>query len=290
MDIIPAHLTYFFCPELFSFSTLLERRNAMSTYGNKKAVASQSNRQSGAPAPLSATLHRGLSSYALAAGAAGVAVLACSASAEAAPVCTNLNLILFGTNTYALNPGSQMIAPFNIVDTFSNPCSNSFGWWNRALFTPNSGGANAVLDTNKFPADLAPGASIGTAARFGRGNSYGLLFTYGYGPSGRGRLKKHHGNFQFDHSNYFGFEFLLSGQVHYGWVRLQVTIGRGTDGLATATHILAYGYESSPNTAIAAGSCAASASNTGEGSTPASLGLLALGSKGVPLWRGQMPQ
>jgi hypothetical protein len=255
----------------------------MPTNDKKRMTDSPANLEP--PAKLSAALHRSLSAYALAAGAAGVAVLACSSPAEAAPVCKNLNVILFGTNSYALNPGGQTIAPFNIVDTFNNPSSNSFGWWNRAFFTPNSAGANAVVASNKFAADLAAGASIGPGAKFGRGESYGLLFTYGYGPTGRGRLKGHHGNFQFEHANYFGFEFLLSGQVHYGWVRLQVTIGRGTDGLATATHVLEYGYESTPNTAIGAGSCAASASSTAPGSAPASLGLLALGNSGLPLWR-----
>ena len=141
----------------------------MSAKGNKKTTHSQSKLESHAPARLSCALHRSLSAYALAAGAAGVAVLACSAPAEAAPVCKNLDLILFGTSSYALNPGGQMIAPFNIVDTFNNPSSNSLGWWNRAFFTPNSAGANAVVASNKFAADLPPGASIGPAAQFGPG-------------------------------------------------------------------------------------------------------------------------
>ena len=265
------------------------------------------------PSKLSEPLHRSLGAYALAASAAGVAVLACSAPADAAPVCKKPTLTIPGTSTYALNPAGQQIAPFNIVDTFNNVSSNSFGWWNRGFFSPNSAGANAVVDKNGFAADLAAGASIGPAAQFGRGKSYGLIFTYGYGPSGRGRLKDHQGDLQFGQDNYFGFKFSVLGQVHYGWVRLHVTFSRGTDGQSTATHVLSYGYESTPNTAILAGSCTASAasagsaledqktnvaregpssdhaasvaSTTGGDPASASLGLLALGSEGIPLWR-----
>jgi hypothetical protein len=282
----------------------------MLAHGNNKTVSSSRLKMS---SKLSESLHRNLGAYALAAGAAGVAVLACSVPADAAPVCKNPHLTIPGTNTYALNPAGQQIAPFNIVDTFNNPSSNSFGWWNRGFFTPNSAGANAVLDKNGFPADLAAGASIGPAAQFGPGKSYGLLFTYGYGSGRRGRLKDHQGNLQFGQDNYFGFKFSVSGQVHYGWVRLHVTFGRGTDGQSTSTHILSYGYESTPNTAILAGSCNASiasagpaledqkanvaressssdhaatvASTTGDDAASASLGLLALGSEGIPLWR-----
>jgi hypothetical protein len=131
--------------------------------------------------------------------------------------------------------------------------------------------------------------------------------TYGYGPSGRGGEKHHKGNFQFGQANYFGFKFSVEGQVHYGWVRLSVTLGRGLDGKAVFTKIESYGYEASPNTAIAAGSCTASADkpkanasrenssaddNAGvsvasEARAPVALGLLALGSEGLPLWRGK---
>jgi hypothetical protein len=271
---------------------------------NKDRILNSS--KSKLPCKLSDSLHRSLSAYALAAGAAGVAVLACSGSAEAAPVCKNPNLTIPGTNTYALNPAGQQIAPFNIAQTFNNPSSMSFGWWNRDFLTPNSAGANAVVDKNGFPAALATGASIGPAAKFGRGKSYGLLLTYGYGPSGRGGEKHHQGNFQFGQANYFGFKFSVAGQVHYGWVRLSVTLGRGLDGKAVFTKIESYGYEASPNTAIAAGSCTASAekskanassethasdqaagvvSGVREVAAPAALGLLALGSEGLPLWR-----
>jgi hypothetical protein len=246
------------------------------------------------PSILSESLHRTLNAYTLAASAAGVAMLACSVPAEAAPVCKNPNLTIPGTNTYALNPAGQQIAPFNIAQTFNNPSSQSFGWWNRDFLTPNSAGANAVVDKNGFPAALAAGASIGPAAQFGRGKSYGLLFTYGYGPSGRGGEKHHKGNFQFGQSNYFGFKFSVSGEVHYGWVRLSVTLGRGLDGKAVFTKILSYGYETTPNTAIAAGSCTASAAAAaptgGAPSAAASLGLLALGSEGLPLWRQTQPE
>jgi hypothetical protein len=267
-------------------------------------------------AKLSEALHERLNGYALAAGAAGVALLACSPSAEAAPVCKNLSITLHSNDTYALRPANQTFPPFQIAQTDSRYLSstyNRFYSWNRAFFTPNTAGANVLLGPESLAANLAAGASIGPGGQFGKPGSYGMLFTYGKGfrfngAKGGGTLLKHRGNFDLQQANYVGFDFSQSGQVYYGWVRLRVTFEKGYAGHKyTILHILGYGYESTPNTAIAAGSCTASASGgTSDGtlhdppmhdaiageSAPharpsAALGMLALGSDGLLLWRKQ---
>jgi hypothetical protein len=264
------------------------------------------------PSELPEPLHCRLSSYALAASAAGVTLLACSAPASAAPVCKNLFVTLSGTDTYSLNPSRQPFAPFNIGQTFDNVSSLTIAYWNRGFLTPNSAKAVELLGGNGFPAALASGASIGPGGHFGKGNSYGLLFSFG--PLNGGTKKNHQGNFQFGQTNYFGFRFSMSGEDHYGWVRLKVTFGQGFDGTATFIHVRGYGYETTPNTAIHAGQCsseaslnahpisndgirgakpdiqktgsiASSASSSSRISRSTSLGLLALGACGLRLWR-----
>jgi hypothetical protein len=231
------------------------------------------------------SLHHRLGGYALAAGAAGVGVLACSVPADAAPVCGNLSVKLLYVDTYAFNPAAQTVPPFNIAQTFENISSLSNTFWNRGFFTPNSAGANVVLGPNRLPANLASGASIGPNGQFGKGQSYGLLFTYG--PNNGGKQNHHRGNFNFNTLDFVGFKFSLAGKTHYGWVRMQVTLGiGGGNTLATFTHLQGYGYESTPDTAILAGSCTASTAQNG---SPASLGALALGSEGLPLWRRRSP-
>jgi hypothetical protein len=253
-------------------------------------------------ARLSDSLDRRLNSYALAAGAAGVALLACSApAAEAAPVCKTTSVPLFRSATYPFNPAGQALAPFNIgqstVDyTGSAGYSSSVVNWNRAFFAPNSLGANVLVDSKGLPAVVASGAAIGPGGNFGKGASYALMFTYGKGPgpsSGRGTLGNHDGNFNFRQENLFGFEFAQSGKVHFGWARLQASIELYQKTLKrTRITLLGYGYETTPNTAIDAGSCNSAPHSANNDGSPArvsalypALGTLALGSAGVALWR-----
>jgi hypothetical protein len=253
------------------------------------------------------SLNQRLNTYALAAGAAGVALLACSVPSEATPVCKNISFMfsIGETNTYALNPADLRIAPFNIVQTYAALSSHTSTRFNRGLFTPNLPGADVVQASNSLPADLASGAIIGPGGRFGKGQSYGVLFTYGF----RGG-SNHLGNLKFDQTNYFGYKFLISGKNHYGWVRIDAgTVNYGY----VQSEVVSSGYETTPDTAILAGSCSAAspsasavpAPQNGAGSSsshqaagrasaaspmsdtprPASLGMLALGARGMQLWR-----
>jgi hypothetical protein len=246
---------------------------------------------------------RRLGAYAISAAAAGVAILACSVNAEAAPICRSSSVELFQQSA-PLNPAGLRIAPFELADTFNNVSSIPGDAGNRGFFTPNTPSASALLATNHFPANVAAGTSIGPGRSFGKGREYGLLFTYGplYGG---GTKKKHRGNFDFSQDNFFGFKFSISGQPHYGWVRLKVTFGYALDGIGTKVHLLDYGYESDPNTPILAGSCsqndsvgqkldlrnkevsdqAAVIKATTRAAFPASLGLLATGASGLSIWR-----
>jgi hypothetical protein len=244
---------------------------------------------------LSDDLQVRLNAYALAATAAGVAVLACSPAAEATPVCKNFSLVFTTNNTYGLRPAERAFPPFQIAQTASYYSSSTSGRlysWNRAFFTPNTAGAKVLLGPGPLVANLASGASIGPVGKFGKPASYGVLFTYGKGfqfasTKAGGTLLKHRGNFDLQKTNYVGFQFLQSGQNHYGWARLRVTLKEAGSGhTVTNLHILGFGYESAANTAIAAGSCGA-ASSAGEAPSDApTLGALALGNPGLLLGRG----
>jgi len=226
---------------------------------------------------LSSTLEHGVNAYALSAAAAGVTVLACSIPAAAAPVCKVSTATLSGgAATFALNPAQQPVIPFNVAQTFSSPSTHATFAFSQAFFTPNTPGAQVVVASNALPANLAAGASIGPAQKFGKGQLYGLLFTYR--PWYR-NATSHKGNFKFGQINFFGFEFSINRQTHYGWVRLQVTKG-------LVTHILGWGYETAADTPILAGACGASSAGS---ASPASLGALALGSEGLPLRRRKSP-
>jgi hypothetical protein len=269
----------------------------------KKKASSRDKR----PAALPEHLNQRLGSYALAATAAGVATLACAMPAQGAPVCKNLTADLLHTTTYPINPAGQIAAPFNVAQTtytyfHSTTGISHFSWWNRGFFTPNSAGAKLLLGSRNLPADVPSGASIGPGGSFGKGTSYGLMFTYGNGTlfnHAHGTLKKHRGNLNLLQANYIGFQFLKAGETHYGWARLRVSLipGNfyGTPFSFTEVHLLGFGYETTPNTAIAAGSCSGDAPQNADATGPSgkeqtkvaassqkSLGILAVGNLGLP--------
>ena len=272
------------------------------------------NRRCGRPKGSFFSLFDRLNAYALSASAAGVATLACSIPADAAPACKMLSVDLLGNETYAFNPADQEIAPFNIAQTFVDVSSLSLAFWNRGFFTPNLPGAEVLLGANAIPAELPAGAVIGSSAQFGKGRSYGLLFTYG--PSGGGTMSRHRGNLKFSRINYLGFKIVFRGKPHYGWLRLKVTFYNGPfQTKDTRTAIQKYGWETTPGKPITAGSCsgpersASAATLLDDGSESAasgpvasspvasivpqgsetpqvgSLGMLAIGAAGIPFWR-----
>jgi hypothetical protein len=255
-----------------------------------KSMAKKS-RSEARPSGVSATpadqLLRRLNGYAMAASAAGVALLACSNSAEASPVCGSLSVTLPYTETYAFNPAHQKQAPFNVAHTFNDLSSFTQSLQVRGFFTPNTPDAQVMASTNGLPTELASGAMIGPGGNFGKGKDYGLLFGYYY-PS---RFK---GNFQPNQSGYVGFLFIESGQTHYSWLRLRIANLNGE--FYPSLLLSEFGYESSPNTAITAGSCAGSGSSAESPSLSESmlatkaagaptLGALASGSQALPSWR-----
>lgn len=216
------------------------------------------------PARLPDSLNRRLSDYAITAAATGVAAMACSLPAEAAPVCKNLTVKISSTATFALNPAHQIAPPFNIAQTTFSYITSTEDipfWWNRGFFAANSAGAKVLLGDKDLPADLAAGDEIGPGGQFGKGRSYGLMFTYGKGSylyRGNGTVKKHRGNVALQQPSFVGFQFAQAGKVHYGWARLQVTVKHSQHHQPqTKVTILGYGFETAPNTAIGAGSCGA---------------------------------
>jgi hypothetical protein len=235
-------------------------------------------------ADLAEPLVRHLNGYRLAASAAGVAMLACTTPANASPVCGTLTLTFSATETFAFNPAHEKVAPFNIAQTYNEVSSHPGSRIIRAFFTPNTPDGKPLLNANKFPAYVASGANIGPGGHFGTPKSYGLLFQYNYS----NRIK---GPFSSGQVGYVGFEFSESAQTHYGWIRIQMV--RGGFGNYPSLTVSEYGYESSPNTAIAAGNCTAAPTAARPAATkasaPASLGLLALGAQGLHAWREPHP-
>ena len=94
-------------------------------------------------------------------------------------------------------------------------------------------------------------------------------------------------------NRYLGLKFKIGNMFHYGWVRVTLTTTMTGHGSFTAT-ITGYAYETIPGKAIRAGHTSGTAEPADAGIPAdmqnvsvraASLGMLALGSSGLSIWR-----
>jgi hypothetical protein len=249
------------------------------------------------PGELSDSLLRRLNGYAVAAGAAGVGLMAVCSAAQAEVVYTpaNVTISLFQNQLYSLNPAGAQVAPFLLAANFTSP--GNAGYWDALSFNPRSSGAGFVKGpgSSSSIAPLDRGAEIGSKRTFGNGNR-GFIATFG--PYGGGTYNNHDG-FKFGQAVYIGFKFQISGQTHYGWARVLVRFNPNFHKHELSMHLFGYAYETTPNQSIKAGQTAgpvslndmgASTSAQPVNSAPVphqSLGLLALGAEGMPAWRKQ---
>lgn len=143
---------------------------------------------------------------------------------------------------------------------------------NAAAVAAPSGGVVDVVGAASgaflYPDRLAPNKGVGSSAAFIplAGNAIGTMaFRSGYPNSNWATAA---GN-----SGYLGLRFKISGNSHYGWLRLTVALNSAPQPRAITVH--EWGYETTPNTMIL----------TGAVPEPGGLGLLALGGVGVALHR-----
>jgi hypothetical protein len=227
---------------------------------------------------LSESIHQHLNMYAIAAGAAGVGVLALAQPAEAKIVYTPAN-VRISDDAYGIDLNQDGVSDVVI----SQGCFHTFyGLLKCRLFADLAQG-NGIEEEGGggYAAALKAGANIGQTKQFNF-SSHVLM------ASGRPL-----GHWWHTQARYLGVEFQISGKTHFGWARFRDSSDKG----ATLT---GYAYETIPGKSIIAGRTKGRADEYGEedfgpGASlsspipdkpqPASLGMLALGAHGVPLWR-----
>ena len=183
---------------------------------------------------------------------------------------------------------------FNSARTFGSLRLNSIIAW------PNQGesdGVEGVASKTYFLFELA--VKRGTPIRYGqRFFGKGIMVaqcvhgTHQSGPPCSYRPYHTLGKWINVRDRYLGLVFTVKGKTHYGWARLSVQVSKRPFKLiATLT---GYAYETIPGKAIVAGQTKGPEESSIEQSqsdlrapTPerATLGLLALGSPGLSIWR-----
>jgi hypothetical protein len=232
-------------------------------------------------AELNGSTHRRLDAYALAAGAAGVGMLALAQPSGAKIVYTPAHRIIGPGSSYKLDLSHDGITDFTLRDL------------HHTTGTVVSGGLSAV-----------PAAGNGVEGTLTRSRPWAYALKRGavVGPRRPFKAKRmvsiriedsthySYGSWLNVSNRYLGVRFKIAGKVHYGWARLSVAADQHAHVTATLT---GYAYETIPNKAITAGQTKGpedtiekpDAVLRAPTSKPATLALLALGSPALSIWR-----
>jgi hypothetical protein len=246
-------------------------------------------RSSGSKTPfkLSDSVHHQLSMYALTAGAAGVGVLVLAQPAEGKIVYTTTNLPLMNQHQVLIDLNHDGIDDFSFYGlSYSNPGISTFFF--RLTVSPAQQ-ENAIWGVESHEhascaAALTPGTRIGPKRPY-QPERLVMLDWSGSPNGGAAYCPWVKGG-----TAYLGLKFSIKGKVHFGWARVKVSL----PGYGSGATLTGYAYETVPDKPIIAGKTTGSDEESGIGPDaaltapapdPATLGLLALGSRGVTIGR-----
>jgi hypothetical protein len=240
-------------------------------------------------AELSKSLHERLNTYALAASAAGVGMLALVQPAEAKIVYTPANIAISPMTKLQLDLNHDGFKDFSIIDTSSSNAHTFVAYMTvRPLRSQNK-----IWGRGAFAPALRAGVRIGPTGQFSRpgGKNMGGYFAYYYnGKHSHGYVGPWANGGKGVRNRYLGLKFTVQGKIHFGWVRLTVSTKKphifGT--------LTGYAYETVPGKSIVAGQTKGLDDNnikTPDASLTAPtpvlplLGLLAGGAPMLSIWR-----
>jgi hypothetical protein len=232
------------------------------------------------PAPVSAALEKRLLSYAAAASAAGVGMLALAQPAEARIVYKPAHVKILDSSHYLVLNGDG-IPNFLISNAyFTSPGSGGL----QAQLLVEAVGRKSFVETSASSrilaaAALEPGAKIPPAhgSHGFKAGGFMLRFTLEI-PGGSTYL----GKWREAKDRFLGLKFQQSGKTHYGWARFNMT-----DNRLCAAILTGYAYETVPNKPIIAGKTEGPSDRQNDQLQPVTLGHLARGSSAIASWRVQ---
>ena len=245
------------------------------------------------PAKVRDSLHQHLHLYALAASAAGVSVLALAQPCEAEIVYTPANVTIGANQEYGLDLNNDGIVDFTIkaFGKYFPPVT-----YIDSLFVKHPPKGNEVAahlafggyqhgGVHHFAYALTSGLPISKQARHFSGGRATMTWNCACdaGVFFAGSWLRPSGGLS---NRYLGFQFKINGEVHYGWARLSATYGSAV--------LTGYAYETIPDQGLNAGQEQETDEKVGHpdpaaltqpAQKPATLGVLAHGSRGLAMWR-----
>jgi len=235
---------------------------------------------------LSVLFHKRLNAYALAASAAGVGLLALAPPSEAKIVYTRTHHVIGNRSSYQLDFNHDGVTDLTLQNKYFRKCITDGTCWTYEVLAAKLAANNQVVYNIGFGAvAIKPGVQIGDKSPFHGGlENMAFLSRSVSSPWGSWINVK---------NRYLGVKFKINGETHYGWARLSVQVQFPLTITATLT---GYAYETVANKPIIAGQTKGAFKNDGSVGgpkaafiaptrKPATLGLLAMGSSGLSIWR-----
>jgi hypothetical protein len=211
-----------------------------------------------------------LAAYALAAGGAGLGMMATAQPAEARIVYTTAHEVFAFPYSVFLDVNNDGINDFRFsiylfIGLFSARVGGAPGNGVRAIKSSTCRGRCV------FASRVPQGAKISADEDFVRGSR--IPMDNGYSSDGVS-----YGPWRGNASGFLGLEFQIDGRAHYGWAAVHMT--SSISGVITA-----YAYNTVPNQPILAGQTSDEDLIGEIPPQPATLGLLALGAPALDIWR-----
>ncbi|MFZ0317803.1 MAG: hypothetical protein WAL56_01650 [Candidatus Sulfotelmatobacter sp.] len=249
-------------------------------------------------AHLSALLDHRLAVYALAAGAvAGASAMAFGQTAEAqlahvAPpnvpldntiVYTPANIPMYigiGVRFYSPPPITVDLNGDGVPDVSVRLHASGYSRGGTGRTSRYQAAANwyAIGGNAGVKRPIAPETEIGPNLPFA---DDGLMVKSEFIDRSQGPKVGCYGPFVNHGGGYWGVRFSISGENHYGWIRLSFTCGY----YVISGTITGYAYQTVANQPIGAGQMQSQSGEKNQADDPATLGVLSLGSAGLPFWR-----
>ena len=207
---------------------------------------------------ISDSLNRQLNTYALAASAAGVSVLALARASEAKVVYTETHQVTHADFPLYIDLNHDGIKDFLLRATYYAGTAyfkvglDASGYRNNNAVAGGRSSRSSYFFSAAYA--LPAGARIGPKRKFPVHHPFmaeelfNRVHTSQYsdlGPwAGKGKGVT---------DRYLGLKFVVGGEVHYGWARLSVTLGHHRQYGDVSGTLTGYAYETVPNKAIIAG-------------------------------------
>jgi hypothetical protein len=244
---------------------------------------------------LDAALEKRIRSYVLTATASSVAVLALAKPSRAEVVYTPANQSIWDNGGY-LDLNNDGIVDFRFVPLrYSSHSTCAFAVFYGVYIIPTEGNGirGGVLSASALPSSILVGRNpqkFGDARELMAGGDYVRFLC----TSSRSPDVEIIGQFANTRNRYLGLQFSISGELHYGWARFNVTDNGGS----VSAILTGYAYETTPGAPIFTGNEFGNELKESPQplkqdaerpviphANPATLGRLAQGAQGLAKWR-----